>query len=143
MASTMRLTGLILAPVMLTACAQGDQISRDTEPFDGIGEGELITLLGNEPFWNIAVDEEQATYSSPDNLAGTQFTVSRFDGNNGLGLSGTLDGTAIQIAVTPGACSDGMSDREYPFTATVNWGDRQLTGCGYTDSQPFTGDPSP
>ena len=139
----LRFVALAFAPIMLSACAQGDQISSDTQPFDGIGEGEAITLLGTEPFWDIEIAGTSATYTTPENMEGSQFTVSRFAGNNGLGFTGQLEGEAMTIAVTPGACSDGMSDREYPFTATIDWGDKQLKGCGYTDAQPFTGDAAP
>lgn len=133
-------TGCLAA---LAGCASNDQISNDTQPFDGIAESETVTLLGTEPFWDFTITGTNATFKSPEDLGGTVFAVSRFAGNNGLGYSGELNGEPVQIAITPGACSDGMSDRDYPYTATINWGDRTLTGCGYTDSQPFTGDEAP
>ncbi|MEM6907413.1 MAG: hypothetical protein AAF494_01935 [Pseudomonadota bacterium] len=128
---------------MIAGCAQSDQISRDPEPYDGISASEKITLAGTEPFWSIRIDGEEATFSSPDQPDGTPFAVSRFAGNNGLGFSGELEGQSVQIALTPGECSDGMSDRVYPLTATIALGESTLYGCGYTDKQPFTGDPSP
>lgn len=132
-----------LVILALSACTPGEQISRETEPFDGIGEQETVTLLGTEPFWSFEISGNRATYTEPENPTGSQFTVARFAGNNGLSFTGELDGQSVTIAVTPGACSDGMSDREFPYTATVALGDRQLEGCGYTDQQPFTGDPAP
>jgi uncharacterized membrane protein len=131
---------LAILPITLAACAQGDQISRDTTPFDAIGKDETVTLLGTEPFWNITITGTRATYSSPEDIDGSEFAVARFAGNNGLGYSGELSGEPIQIAITPGACSDGMSDRKYPYTATVEWAGGLLNGCGYTGSQPFTGE---
>ena len=138
-----RFAAIAGASMIVTACAQGDQITNDTQPFAGIGEDETITLLGTEPFWDVEITGSRATYSSPENLDGTPFTVSRFAGNNGLGFTGELDGKAVTIAVTPGSCNDGMSDREFPYTATVEWGDTSLQGCGYTDAQPFTGEETP
>lgn len=143
MTSLIRLGAIILASATLVACTQGDQISRDAQPFDGIREDEQLTLVGNEPFWNVEIAGDAAIYTARENMDGTQFVVSRFAGNNGLGFSGELEGEAIQITVTPGVCSDSMSDREYPFTVTITWGDRTLNGCGYTDAQPFTGDAAP
>ncbi|MCE2941745.1 MAG: hypothetical protein ACK6AH_06620 [Gemmatimonadota bacterium] len=35
----------------------------------------------------------------------------------------------LELVVTTGACRDGMSDREYPSTATVRWGDVAYRGC--------------
>jgi len=54
-----------------------------------------------------------------------------------------MEGAAVTITLTPGACSDGMSDRTYPYVATIALGDETLRGCGYTDRQPFTGDAAP
>jgi len=36
-----------------------------------------------------------------------------------------------------------MSDRTFPFVATIALGGETLRGCGYTDSQPFTGPEAP
>ncbi|MEM6499164.1 MAG: hypothetical protein AAF709_20880 [Pseudomonadota bacterium] len=127
----------------LTACTEAPSDSIDSEvgapSFSGIDETEIVTLGGTEPFWSAVIDAEQLTYSTPDNIAGETIQVSRFSGNNGLGYSGTLQGEALEIAVTLGDCSDGMSDRMYPYTATIVLGDRTLFGCGHTDKQPFSG----
>ncbi|BDW83543.1 membrane protein [Erythrobacter sp. Dej080120_24] len=123
------------------------EISRDTKPFDDISATTHISMLGTEPFWGIDITPDGegfvARYTSPEDLEGSQFAVSRFAGNNGIGFSGSLDGKALQIALTPGQCSDGMSDRTYPYTATVALGDAVLYGCGHTSDQPFTGDEAP
>jgi uncharacterized membrane protein len=141
--SKLRHVALISAPALLVACAQKDDVSHSTKPFDAIGADEVITLSGTEPFWSISIDGDNATYTSPENLDGSSFTVARFAGNSGLGFTGELDGAPVTIAVTQGQCSDGMSDRTYPFTATVEWGELKLEGCGHTDAQPFTGDETP
>jgi uncharacterized membrane protein len=136
--------GLVCASLMMmAACSQSDGISSDPEPYDGIAPDETIMLSGTEPFWGIAIDNDVATYNTPENSDGTVFEVSRFSGNNGLGFSGKLDGAAVDITVTPGDCSDNMSDRTYPFTATVSLGGEVLRGCGYTDRQSFTGAEAP
>ena len=138
-----RMAVMVAGTALLAGCAQGDAISNNTEIYDGISEAETLYLGGTEPFWGIKIDGESAKYSAPEDLDGTGFSVTRFAGNNGLGYSGELKGQPIQIAVTPGDCSDGMSDRTYPFTTTISWGDNTLLGCGHTDSQPFTGDEAP
>jgi uncharacterized membrane protein len=112
-------------------------------PYAGIAPDEAITLTGTEPFWTIAIAHGSATYTTPENPAGSVFAVSRFAGNNGLGFTGELDGRAVAITVTPGQCSDAMSERAYPFTATIKLGEESLTGCGYTDRQGFTGAAAP
>jgi uncharacterized membrane protein len=132
--------------VILTACAPqaGEGVTtEEVRPYEGIAQEEVITLAGTEPFWGIKIAENVATFTTPENIAGSVFEVSRFAGNNGLGFSGKLDGADVTITVTPGDCSDGMSDRTYPFTATVKVGEESLAGCGYTDTQGFTGDAAP
>ena len=47
------------------------------------------------------------------------------------------------MTVTPGACSDGMSDRTYPYTVTLKIGDDTREGCAWTDAQPFEGPEAP
>jgi len=54
-----------------------------------------------------------------------------------------LDGKPLTATLTPGECSDGMSDRRFPFVATIALGGETFAGCGYTTSQPFTGDEAP
>ena len=144
--------GLLGCVAAISACSQTPgEITRDTEPFSGIASSAAITAVGNEPFWNMMVEPDgggegeafTATYSTPENIEGSTFAVKRFAGNNGIGLSGTLDGQSVSLALTPGECSDTMSDRTYPYTATLAIGDTTLTGCAYTSDQPFTGDEAP
>jgi uncharacterized membrane protein len=118
------------------------EISRDSKPFDGIDEQAVVTAGGTEPFWSLTITPGgqgiDATYSTPELLDGVQFPVARFAGNNGLGFSGQMEGQAVNLALTPGSCSDGMSDRTYPYTATMLLGDATLYGCAHTSDEPYT-----
>lgn len=143
MKSMLATAGCAAAALALAGCAQSDGISSNAEAYDAISADETLHLLGTEPFWGFEIVGETATFSSPEDIDGSEISVTRFAGNNGLGFSGELNQQPLQIAVTPGDCSDGMSDRSYPFTATITWGEATLYGCGYTDSQPFTGDEAP
>lgn len=111
--------------------------------FDAIAAEETIRLTGTEPFWGGTLVDGTLTYTTPENQAGDSIAVRRFAGNNGLGFSGVLDGAALDLTITPGACSDGMSDRSYPFTATLRVGEEQRSGCAWTDRQPFSGPAAP
>ena len=82
-------------------------------------------------------------YSTPENQEGETIAVRRFAGNNGLGFSGMFDGAPFDMTITPGACSDGMSDRTYPFTVTLKLGEEQRNGCAWTERTPFTGPANP
>lgn len=134
-----------LAVLLLAACspARQDGIDPKGQTFDAVAPDETVTLTGTEPFWAVTIDGERARYSNPDHPEGFDFTVSRFAGNNGLGFSGTLFEEPFTATLTPGDCSDGMSDLTYPFVATIALGEETLPGCGYTDRQPYTGAPAP
>ena len=130
-------TGIaIAAAISLAGCAASDE--ELVAAFDGIDADEVVTLSGTEPFWNATIQGAELTYTTPDNMEGTTTQVTRFAGNGGLSFAGTLDGADLSALVTPGECSDGMSEAVYPFTATVQLGDALLTGCAYTDKQPHT-----
>lgn len=112
--------------------------SESSRPFHGVSETETLHFLGTEPFWSGEVRGDGLTYSTPSSPAGTRVAVKRFAGRNGLGLSGTLGDKTLDMTVTPGSCSDGMSDRRFPFTVTLRLGDEVREGCGWTDSKRFT-----
>jgi len=130
-----------IALALLSACNAPQQAA--APKFDGIARDEVIRFTGTEPFWGGRVEGTMLTYSTPENIDGETFTVKRFAGNHGLGVSGTLGSAAFDMTVTPGKCSDGMSDRVYPFTVTLSIGGELREGCGWTDRQPFTGSESP
>ena len=135
--------------LLLAACQPGGNsetaggVSAVSQTFDEIGATETISLVGTEPFWGGTVTASELTYTTLENQAGQRISVRRFEGNNGLGFSGTLDGKTLDLAITPGDCSDGMSDRSFPFTATLRIGEEQRSGCAWTDRKPFTGPANP
>ena len=138
----------MVALLALTACTgdakgPGSGTEGPTSAYDGIEQAEKLSLGGTEPFWSATISGETLVWTTPEISEGLTIPVKRFAGNNGLGFSGDLDGKFIQIAVTPGECSDGMSDRTYPFTVTMMLGDQQLQGCGYSDVQLFEGEETP
>ncbi|WP_326521309.1 COG3650 family protein [Parerythrobacter aestuarii] len=129
--------------LLLTACQQGTGASSapDTRPegFTGIAPDEVIIFGGTEPFWGGEIKDKELTYTTPENIEGTTIRIERFTGQGGLGFSGVLAGETFDMTVTPGDCSDGMSDRTYPYTVTLQIGAEQRFGCAHTDRQPFTG----
>ena len=151
----MRTVGFLLlalaCAVALTGCSQSDSIDAEGALYDGIAPGETITLSGTEPFWGVTIDpQDDGSYRANVTILGgaeepsaQPVAVERFAGNNGLGFSGDFEGAPMIIAITPGECSDGMSDRTYPFVATVQMGDASLKGCGYTSATPFAGPEMP
>ncbi len=110
---------------------------QDEQPFAQIGEGEVIRLNGTGPFWGGEVSGSVFTYSTPDNIDGQAIAVTRFAGRGGLSFAGEVDGASVDLAVTPGECSDGMSDAIYPLTATLQIAGEQREGCGWSDAHPM------
>ena len=135
--------------VALVGCQPGPEGPEGTttdapgEAFAQIAPDETARFTGTEPFWGGQVAGGSLTYSTVEDPDGTTIAVERFAGNNGLGYSGSLDGTSFDMAITPGDCSDGMSDRTYPFTVTLRIGEEQRTGCAWTDRMPFSGPVNP
>jgi uncharacterized membrane protein len=114
-----------------------------TEAFSGIADNEVVRFIGTEPFWSGQVSVDSLTYTTPENPDGAEITVERFAGRGGLSFTGALDGADFEMTVTPLECSDGMSDRTYPFTVTLKIGDDLREGCGWSDRQPFAGPERP
>lgn len=136
---------LALLGAGLVACqpvAEG-QSPAPRAAFDAIGADQAIRLVGTEPFWGGTVSGSGFLYTTPQNQAGETIAVKRFAGNSGLGFSGTRGGQAVDLTITRGTCSDGMSDRSFPYTATLRLGTEQRSGCAWTDREPFTGSANP
>lgn len=137
----------------LAACHSGagdgeapDNVPGDSgsnRPYDGIGLGETVHFSGTEPFWGGQVKGMVLTYTTPRKPDGETITVERFAGRNGLSYSGALGGKSFIMAVTPGECSDGMSDRTYPFTVTLEIDGETRNGCAWSDTHEFRGPPEP
>ncbi len=153
---TPRILPAASAVLLLAACQQGGADgtpsvpggatvpdAESSEAYDGIGEDETLRFSGTEPFWGGTVTGTSLTYTTPDNPDGARITVERFAGRGGLSFSGSLEGAAFEMMVTPLACSDGMSDRTYPFTVTLKLGEELRNGCGWTDRQRFEGPERP
>jgi len=115
----------------------------DTRPYTDVTPDEHLHLTGTEPFWGGEVTGGTLTYTTPDNPDGWTIRVDRFAGRNGVSFTGTLEERDFVMAVSPGRCSDGMSDRIYPFNATVRIGGDLRNGCAWSDVHPFTGPPRP
>lgn len=145
----MRMPGTLAAAVALGVVAAGCQPAADgrsagsAQQFSAIGRGDIIHLVGTEPFWGGTLDGATLTYTTPEDARGEAIAVKRFAGNNGLGFSGSLRGQPLDLAITPASCSDGMSDRTYPYAATLRIGGEQRSGCAWTDTTPPAGTPGP
>jgi uncharacterized membrane protein len=108
-----------------------------------VAQDETLHFTGTEPFWGGTATGDTLTYSTPENQDGTKIPVERFAGNNGVSFTGTMDGRRFDMTVSQVECSDGMSDRRYPFTVTLQIGEDTRGGCGWTDRRGFEGPERP
>jgi len=96
-----------------------------------------LTAIGAEPFWNLTIDGGRLGFREPDQASARTGSARRSLGDGGLQLAGTLAGETLRATIVAGRCSDGMSDRVYPYTASVRIGERLLSGCAWpTDNPP-------
>lgn len=95
---------------------------------------ESFIASGTEPFWSITVNRNGIIYSSPEQSKRTYPYVSPIaaqgrpiDVVRVYRLNGRPNGTLIIKKAN--FCSDGMSDKDYPYAATLILGNQVLEGC--------------
>jgi uncharacterized membrane protein len=94
---------------------------RPSAAFDG-----EFKLIGTEPFWDLTIKGSQLRLERLENRAViAPRTPPVMEGQSAVWTSG-----ALMVRLTPGDCSDGMSERDYSYMATVKVGDVTLDGCG-------------
>ncbi len=131
---------------LLAACQPGSGTgadlpgdSGDQRPYSGIAADEEIRFTGTEPFWGGETRGDTLTYSTPENPGGRIIAVKRFAGRGGVSIAGEMDRQPFDLTITPGDCSDGMSDRTYPYVATLQRGSETRLGCAWTTSKGWIG----
>ena len=88
---------------------------------------------GTEPFWGIQISDSTILFSSPEQRERWRYENPIFFGM-GLGyMTRDLAGNRVSIVIRRGNCSDGMSERAYPYSVTVTRGTSTLRGCAYSE----------
>lgn len=131
----MRHALLIAAALMLAACGAPMGSSEDAPPpadapiTVGPDYSGDFDALGTEPFWAVKVRAESVTLTRPDQPEVTTANPGvRADGEQGV-WDGTAGEQRLVLRLTPGECSDGMSDRRYGYAAEVWIDGETLRGC--------------
>jgi uncharacterized membrane protein len=94
---------------------------------------------GNEPFWGLAIDNENAGWATPGEPEGRTLkgTFRHLDYAGIFSWRGDFGEGDLVAFVTYQSCSDTMVDREYPYSIQVSLPDgRVLLGCCDTISEP-------
>jgi uncharacterized membrane protein len=95
---------------------------------------EEFIVRGNEPFWSVTVSRRGIVYSTPE-IRGRRYPYVAPTTAQGrppdvvrvYRLNGQPSG--ILVIKKADACSDTMSDKVYPYSATLILGNRVLDGC--------------
>jgi uncharacterized membrane protein len=98
-----------------------------------VTSSEEFIVVGNEPFWNVSVNKKEIIYKSADRKQQDfpyvapltaqgrpidKVRVYRFKGEKN-----------ILILNKVGNCNDTMSEKIYPYSATLIMGNQVLEGC--------------
>lgn len=77
---------------------------------------------GTEPFWAFEQTSTGAKYSAPGVSGVDEFSYTSVQTNSGgqiiIVATPVASGSAINLTLTPGTCSDGMSDIIYSYSAS-------------------------
>jgi len=89
-----------------------------------------LHAVGTEPFWGARIEGRCVTYNHPEDQNGTRVWTRYTPGPDGGTWSGALGGKKFELRTRrkPG-CSDGMSDKAYPFAVELLVGGERRTGC--------------
>ncbi|MGZ8364293.1 MAG: COG3650 family protein [Caulobacteraceae bacterium] len=129
------------------APANGDTPSAPGEPASapaasGAAWFAPIDLTGTEPFWAVNIRREGITLTGADRPKLTTANSGPVTGSGRATWDSPVAGGALNIVLEEQNCSDGMSDRTYPYTATVKVGQEVLKGCGAPENY-FKTSPKP
>ncbi|WP_417524152.1 COG3650 family protein [Marinovum sp.] len=98
----------------------------EAEDLPMIGDSRLpegLLCTGTEPFWSLRYTADTALYSDFNNNSATLPLTDQLSaaGRNGFPalLSHGGDGAAVTAVIRAQLCSDGMSDRDYPYAIVL------------------------
>lgn len=92
-----------------------------------------LRVVGTEPFWGIRIDADRLHFTTAEDQAGKHLVAAPAAEGGGLRYAGQGgDGTAFELRLVPGECSDGMSDRSYAYRASFRYGTVDYRGCADT-----------
>jgi uncharacterized membrane protein len=91
--------------------------------------GVSLDARGTEPFWAVKIRPREILLLRPDQPPLRMSNPGpRITGEQAI-WAGRAGGEPLIIAIWLHDCSDGMSDRAYPFAAEVQIGEASLKGC--------------
>ncbi len=132
----MRKFAVIMTLPLLFACS--GETSAPAAPVEapapvvlaGVDLNQPVKAVGTEPFWGVEITTDTLTWSGVDRPDQTAPNPGpQVQGTTAIYAATIPDGTAFTVTLIATECSDGMSDRMYPLTASVQLGPETLNGC--------------
>jgi uncharacterized membrane protein len=97
-------------------------------------------LTGTEPFWDLQISEgENALFFRDIGVEKTAvfpYVKPTVKGDTWTYDARTDAGQTLRIVIKKEACSDGMSDLEYAYSADVQYGGTRYRGCAVKHGEP-------
>jgi uncharacterized membrane protein len=92
--------------------------------------------LGTEPFWALDIDSTGLRFRTPDDTVGTRWppVTPSVEGDT-IRWAGETEHAPVEVHIWPGRCSDGMSDRVWPYVAVVRVEGATYRGCAESRSR--------
>lgn len=85
--------------------------------------------FGNEPFWSVQARGGTIVFTTPEDQRGVTMLGRRVPSLVGTVILGSGPRGEFHFGVTPGKCSDGMSDRSHAYTSTFIYDGVTYKGC--------------
>ncbi|WP_239805028.1 hypothetical protein [Croceicoccus hydrothermalis] len=94
--------------------------------------------IGTDPYWAAHVTDGRLRYMTPEDQEGVTVDakqISPADQRDSIELSGMIGDVPFTLSGRIEPCTDGLSDREYPYSVTFERDGESMTGCARpTDS---------
>ena len=93
--------------------------------------------LGTEPFWGVRVQGGNLLFTTPEDPEGQILPASMRREGEATIYAGGDDQRSYSLTLTPGECSDGMSDRVFGHKAEFVLGEARYSGCAAAKGEPW------
>jgi putative lipoprotein len=86
--------------------------------------------IGTEPFWGLDIDSTGLRFRTPGDTMGIRWPpLTPMVRGDTVRWVGETERAAVDARIWPARCSDGMSDRVWPYTAVVRIDSMTYRGC--------------
>lgn len=99
------------------------------------GSDKAYWAVGQEPFWQITVQDEVLVLRTPDQPVGDTIAVRHQPLPNGARWQGSHQSRPFSFEVRASPCRDVMSGALFTHTAEWQSGDLQAAGCAISGTQ--------